>query len=78
MADINLFHVLGEHFTNSLTKEERRQIDAISTRLSNDPNFKGIGYSEQDNSWLKDRLAQMKKENEENERYAKMLESEFK
>lgn len=78
MAEINLFHVLGEHFTNSLTQEERRQIDGISTRLSNDPNFKGLDYHEQDNSFIKERLARLNKENEDNERYAQMMESSFK
>lgn len=75
--EVNLFHLLGASLTNSLTQEERRQIDAISTRLSNDPSFKGIDYNEHDNSWLKDRLAQMQKENEDNERYAEKLKTEF-
>ena len=77
MAYINIFHELGEHFTNPLTQEERRQIDAISTRLSNDPNFKGLDYHEQDNAFIKDRIAKLRKEYDENGNYAEMLESSF-
>ena len=37
--DINLFHVLGKPVVEELTADERRVIDGISDRLSNDPEF---------------------------------------
>ncbi len=37
--DINLFHVLGKPVVDELTADERRVIDGISYRLSNDPEF---------------------------------------
>lgn len=36
---INLFHILGPAVVDELTTDERRVIDAISERLSNDPTF---------------------------------------
>lgn len=37
--EINLFHILGPAVVNELSADERRLIDAISERLSNDPQF---------------------------------------
>lgn len=37
--DINIFHVLGKPVVDELTADERKVIDGISNRLSNDPEF---------------------------------------
>lgn len=36
---INIFHVLGPAVVDLMTADERRVIDQLSTRLSNDPAF---------------------------------------
>lgn len=82
--EINLFHVLGENFTNALTQEERRQIDAISTRLSSDPNFKGLnahGSSIWDSIYtpetVKAAIERTKAEAADAEDYRKSVEASF-
>ncbi len=36
---VNIFHLLGREIVDELTADERKIIDEISTRLSNDPQF---------------------------------------
>lgn len=37
--EVNVFHILGRHIVDELTTDERRTIDAISKRLSDNPEF---------------------------------------
>ncbi len=76
MADINLFQILGHDIVNAMTSEERRQIDAISTRLSKDDGF-GELY-ERRQSFINSRVEALKKQAEESQNYQKELEAGFK
>lgn len=74
--EINLFHVLGKGVVDALTSEERKQIDAISDRLSKDPNFK-LDDDKLSDSFLKSRIDHLKAEAEEAQNYQSQMEKTF-
>lgn len=71
----NLFSVLSEEQLKSLTKEERDQLYAIDQKLFPDGGGDDTGLHNKD--WLKKKLASMKAEEAENEKYAQEMEKTF-
>lgn len=71
----NLFSILSEEQKASLTQEERQTLYEIDKKLF--PDFDGDSVEQKHKEWLKNKLAALSKEREENERYAKELEKSF-
>ena len=67
--EVNLFHILGPAVVDELTADERRVIDAISERLSNDPTFE----KKIQDKMLQSQIAKI----QENEQSAQQYESDL-
>ena len=66
---VNIFHLLGREIVDELTADERKIIDEISTRLSNDPQFE----KKIQDKMLQSQIAKI----QENERSAQQYEADL-